>query len=145
MNILNYKNIFAVAGLLVAITFAVLVLQQPRDVQGSARPGDEYTATSTGNSMFGSTISGDTLIKTGYGALGSVIITGANTGVFSIYDATTTDVNLRTGQKATSTILLASFPASVAAGTYTFDVTYTYGLYIDYNAGVAATSTITYR
>ena len=145
-TLLDSRTILAFAALLMAAGFLAVVSQQPREAYGSARPGDEYTATTTAaNTMCGATITVDKLIKTGYGALGSVVITGANTGVFSFYDATTTNVNLRTGQKATSTILIASFPASVAAGTYVVDATYNDGLYLDYFSGSAATSTITYR
>ena len=146
LNILNYKNILAVAGLLFAVTIAMLVLQQPREAFGSIRIGDEYTATSTAsNTMYGATITGDRLIKTGTGELGSVVITGAGTGIWNLYNATTSNVLARTGQPATSTILIASFPASAAAGTYTFDVTYTTGLLVELESGVISTSTITYR
>jgi len=146
MTLLNYKNILAVAVLLIAVTLAMLVLQNPREAGASIRSGDEYTATSTAaNSLYGATITGDRLIKTGYGSLGSVIITGANTGVINFYNATTSNVLRRTGNTATSSILLASFPASVAAGTYTFDVTYTDGLLVELDSGVMSTSTITYR
>src|SRR3990167_464919 len=130
MNTLsNYKNILAVAFLLVAVTLAMFVLQSPRDASASIRSGDEYTATSTAsNTMYGASITGDALIKTGYGSLGSVVITGAATGIWNIYNATTSNILARTGNVATSSILLASFPASLAAGTYVFDVTYTTGL-----------------
>ena len=144
-TLLNHKNILAVAFLLLAVTIA-MVFQQPRGAQGSIRIGDELQATSTApSSAYGATISGDTLIKTGTGALGSVIITGANTGIVNFYNATTSDVNKRTGQVATSTILLASFPASTAAGTYVFDTQFTYGLYIDLISGAMPTTTVTFR
>jgi len=146
MNILNYKNILAVAFLLIAVTLAMFVLQRPQNAFGSIRVGDELHATSTAsNTVYGATITGDALIRTGQGALGSVVITGAATGIWSIYNATTSNVLARTGNVATSTILLASFPASTAAGTYTFDVTYTTGLLVELESGVMSTSTITYR
>ena len=145
-TLLNYKNILAVAFLLIAVTLAMLVLQAPRNAGASIRVGDEMFATSTAASaVYGATITGDTLIKTGTGALGSVIITGANTGIINFYNATTSNVSARTGNTATSTILLASFPASAAAGTYTFDVVYTTGLLVELESGLMATSTITYR
>ena len=145
-TITNYKIILAVAFLLVAVTLAMLVLQAPRNAGASIRIGDEYMATSTAsNTMYGASITGDALIRTGQGALGSVIITGAGTGIWNIYNATTSNVLARTGNIATSTILLASFPASTAAGTYTFDVTYTTGLLVELESGVMATSTITFH
>lgn len=144
----NYtRSILIAAGLIVAITFAMMfVLQEPREAHGSIRVGDELLATSTAaNAVYGATVTGSSLIKTGTGALGSYTITGANTGIVNFYDATTTDVNKRTGQPATSTILIANFPASVVAGTYTFDVEYRTGLYIDLISGNMATGTVSYR
>ena len=146
MNILNYKNIIAVAALLLAVTFAMLVLQRPESAFGSIRIGDEYQATSTAaNNLYGATVTSSRVIKTGTGSIGSYVITGANTGVINFYDATTTDVNKRTGNPATSTILIASFPASAAAGTYTLDVEYKTALYIDLISGAMATGTVTYH
>src|SRR3990167_2507018 len=106
-NLLNYKNILAVA-ILVAVVGIFSVLQQPREALGSVFSGQEYVATTTAsNSMYGATITGDRLIKTGYGALGSVVITGAATGIINIYNATTSNILARTGNVATSSILLA--------------------------------------
>ncbi len=86
------------------------------------------------------------LIKTGVGTFGSVVITGAQVGTIDVYNATTSDVTQRTGQTATSSILLAQFPASAPAGTYTFDTVFTVGLLIVTSASpTAPTSTITYR
>ena len=147
MNILlNYKNVLAVAVLLGVFAVLAVVLQEPRDAHGSVNVANEYVATSTAsNTLYGATITDDKTIIRGQGVLGSVVITGAGTAIWNLYDATTTDVNLRTGQKATSTILVASFPASVAAGTYTFDVIFNDGLLLDVQSGVMATSTITFR
>ncbi len=75
--------------------------------------------------------------------LGSVIITGATTGVWNIYDATTSDVTKR--KLASSSLLVASFPASLATGTYTFDVRLNDGLFIDLQSGSLPTTTITWR
>lgn len=142
----NYKNILAVAFLAIVIGVLSVAMQQPRGALGSIYPGGEYLATSTAASnVYGATITGDKLIKTGTGALGSVIITGANTGIVNFYNATTSNVSARTGNVATSTILLASFPASAAAGTYTFDIEYTTGLLVELETGLMATSTIVYR
>lgn len=112
---------------------------------GSVNRANEYFATSTaGNSVFGAFTSGRN-VQDGPGALGSVVVTGANTGVINFYNATTTNVSKRTGQKATSTILIASIPASMAAGTYTFDAVFSDGLFVDIVSGTAPTTTITYR
>lgn len=122
-------------------------LQHPTPpVLGSVALYNEYTATSTAaNEAYGALITGDKLIRTGSGTLGSVVVLGANTGIINIYDATTTSVLARAANRATSTILIASIPASMAAGTYTFDVSYRDGLYFDLVSGVMPTTTVTYR
>lgn len=106
---------------------------------GSVGQTGEYHSTTT--SFLGNPAS---LIKTGGGTLGSVIITGANTGVFLLYDATTTNKNLRAPELTSSTILLASFPASAATGTYTFDLLFSNGLLLE-RIGTSPSSTITWR
>ena len=113
---------------------------------GSVGVSNEYSATTTSaTANQGSMIITDTVVRTGNGALGSVVITGANTGVVNFYNATTTDVGKRTGNPATSTILIATLPASLAAGTYTFDAKFTTGLLIDLDSGLMPTTTVTYR
>lgn len=83
------------------------------------------------------------VLSTGPATLGSIVITGANTGTLKIYNATTTDVTKRA--LATSSLaILAAIPASLAAGTYTFDVSAVNGLMYDWT-GTIATSTITWR
>lgn len=117
----------------------------PETVFGGVTVGNEYRATSTAASAtYGAWTTGR-LVKTGTGSLGTIIITGANTGVINVYDATTTSVLKRATSKATSTILVASFPASTAAGNYVFDVEIKDGLYIDLVSGLMPTTTITYR
>lgn len=130
-----------------AIVIGILIgsaVLTPQTTLGSVQETSEYMATTTAAStIYGSTITGDTLIKRGVGTFGSFVIEGATAGIINFYDATTTDVTQRT--KATSTILLATFPASAAANTYTFDVRFSDGLYIDIVGGTMPTSTITYR
>lgn len=70
---------------------------------------------------------------------------GAAGGHLDLYDATTTNVLARTGQKATSTILIASFPSNLAAGTYTLNASCKHGLLLWKNGTYTATSTIHYR
>lgn len=139
--------------LLTALTVLVLISAlvsyfagfNVRPALGSTITGQDYIATTTApTNLYGSTISGDTLIKAGQGSLGSLIVTGANTGIINMYDATTTDITKR-GGVATSTIHLASIPASMATGVYVFDVQFTRGLYLDYDSGNMPTTTITYR
>jgi hypothetical protein len=152
MNQSINNNLFITGLALILVTgfTAALLLKhdarlQPQSYSG-VQTGQEYYATSTAASAaYGANINGNRVIKTGYGSLSAVVITGANTGVFNFYDATTTNVNLRTGQKASSSILVASFPASVAAGTYVLDATFSTALLLDLVSGSMPTSTITYR
>lgn len=108
---------------------------------GSVNRANEYHATTTPEN--GSWT--DQLIQTGTGALGSVVITTAGNLEFDLLNATTTDITKRTDNTATSTILLATFPASMVAGTYTFDVVFWDGLYLDVKSGTLGSSTITHR
>lgn len=127
---------------------AVLIGTFSRVEASTPSEASDYLATSTAAStVYGAFTSGRSLtgLTKKSGSFGSVVITGANTGVVNIYDATTTDVTKRTNNRATSTILLASFPASTVAGTYTFDAVYTDGLFVELNSGTMPTSTITYR
>ena len=116
-----------VLGLLIIAGFVYLSPKTP--AVASVSQGSEYIATTT------QTMASSDTLNTGVGTFGSVVITGANTGVMTVYDGTTT---------AVTNNVLASFPASTVAGTYTFDVRYIKGLLITIT-GNAATSTITYR
>jgi hypothetical protein len=85
------------------------------------------------------------VLKTGWGTLGSVIITEAG-GEFILYNATTTDIAAGNDQRSsTSSLLMARFPASAAAGTYTIDAVFTDGLLIDFVSGTIPTTTITWK
>lgn len=105
---------------------------------GSVVQNSSYHSTTT-RAFNGNAIANGQLIQSGSGDLGSVVITGAGTGIITIYDATSTVTNRQLG-----TTTLATFPASTAAGTYQFDSQYYYGLVIE-TSGSVATSTITYR
>ncbi len=107
---------------------------------GSVDQGSEYHSTTTSTGRFTVPYT----LQTGNGALGSVVITGAATGVINIYDATTTNSSLRSSDQASSSILLATFPASTAANTYTFDALFYRGLIYDV-VGVQPTTTVTWR
>lgn len=126
-----------------AISFTILasILSSNKQVLsiGSVSRANEYLSTTT-KPYFGSPIADPTTLCQTGGVLGSVIITGANTGVMNFYDATTTASH---ADHATTTI--ATIPASAAAGTYTFDVATVRGLVYDLDSGITATSTITYR
>lgn len=129
-----------IAGAIALLALVFLFTQQPSTALGSVSRASEYQGTTTSQGFFNPEIS----VVSGNGTLGQVTITGAAAGLISIYDATTSNVNLRTGNKATSTILIASFPASAAVGTYTFDRVFFDGMYVSIT-GTIPTSTITYR
>lgn len=128
-----------------ACAIAFILFGYSNQTFASVSVTDEYMATSSAANGVNGAFTTGRLIDEGQGTFGSYVITGANTGVVHFYDATTTDVTKRASNKATSTILIASFPASTAAGTYTFDVKYTAGLYMDLPSGSMPTSTVTYR
>lgn len=135
----------ALAALLFLTAFCFVLFQGSREAYGSVNDTAEYTATTTASNAnaYGTTIIGSTVVATSSITLGSVVITGANTAVWNIYDATTTDVTKR--KLATSSLLIATFPASIVAGTYTFDVRLKDGLLIDVQSGTMPTTTITTR
>ena len=86
------------------------------------------------------------LVKNGPGSLDKVIITKASNAQINLYDATTTNVNLRTNNPATSTILLATFGDGVTSGSYDFNSRFTTGLIVEVVSSVGiASSTITWK
>lgn len=141
-------NKLKIIGIVLALITIVSVLwgqiggKQPTLI-GSAVDGQTHNATTTD-----STWTGAKLVKAGSGTLGSVIFTGVGSSVNSlkIYDATTTNINLRTGNKATSTITIVDFGVSTTRGTYTFDININDGILVEPSvAGGVASTTITYR
>lgn len=131
--------LFYPALALIVLALAYIVAGNPFYTRASVPVTNEYFSTTT----YALSVAERTL-RTGQGSLAQVTITGDNTGLITFYNATTSNVNLRTGQKATSTITIADFPASTPEGTYTFDAQYTDGLLV-VTSGAPATSTITWR
>jgi len=127
-------------GIAIISGIFILVSNNQNKGIGSVMQSGEYHATTTSQGRFPSSV----VLQSGYGTLGSVIITGATTGIINLYDATTTDVTKRTGNTATSTLYIATLPASTAAGTYTFDTSFYTGLLVEI-IGTTPTTTITYR
>lgn len=130
----------SLAFIAIAALGVFLAFQNANFALGSVEVGSEYNATTT----YAAHTQPIRLLKTGQGSINSVVITGENTGRILIYNATTSNANLRTGGKASSSITIADFPASTAEGTYTLDATFTDGLLI-VTSGNEATSTITWR
>lgn len=136
---------YSLLTLIMVVAIGVLLFTKsdipPINFGGSA--GEPYMATTTYAGQ-------PTLIyaKSGQGTLGRITITkaGAGTGLNYIYDATTTDANLRATSMATTSIILAAWPGNLAAGDYTFDELFINGLIIENNTGTSVgSSTITWR
>lgn len=103
----------------------------------------DYSTTTNGTTW---TTNVPKLIKTGPGTFSKVLITKSSNSEIYVYDATTTNVNLRTGNKATSTILLAQFGQGATSGTYNFNSQFGSGLTIEVISSVGiASSTITWQ
>ena len=136
------KNIITIA-LSIVFVFGLItgisLLRDTREASGSTIIGGEYQSTTTRRMPTGTGITNLTVLKSEAGTLGSIIITGANTGVLTLYDGTSTVTNT-----LWPTTTLATFPASTAAGTYTIDAVARKGIIIEYS-GTVATATITYR
>ncbi len=134
---------YSLLTLIMVVIIGVIVFTKKDNQQlslgGSA--GEPYDATSTYSGIPWA----DILLKTGQGTLGSFIVLGADTTQFDILNATTTDVNKRTGNKATSSILMVSVPSSATAGVYTFDSIFTDGLYVDVKATGVGATTLTWK
>jgi hypothetical protein len=134
-------SLFIFALVIVAGITLIGKKETPTFIQGSAVIGNEYHSTTTYNARGAVNVSDLRVLQSGSGTLGSVVITGAVAGVMTFYDATST----RTNAEWASTTL-AVFPASTAAGTYTFDTIFQKGLLVDFSSATAIpTSTITWR
>lgn len=128
-------------GLVLAIFLGVIcgvVFHGPYIVNATAIDGQANFSTTTPQST-----SITTLAFRG-GIFSSVIITKTDTGTMLFYDATTSDVTKRTGNTATSSLLLTSFAASPTAQAYPYDIQLTNGLLM-ITTGSAASTTVTWK
>lgn len=79
------------------------------------------------------------------GVLENLIVPGGpKGGSIFFYDATTSNINLRTGNQASSSILLEEFPAGIATTTYMLNRTFKTGLLMCV-VGTPSTSTVTWK
>lgn len=137
-------GLILVAMTLTIVGLLVVVSKESKIAQGSTFVGQDYLATST-RYFPGASLTNLTLIKNGSGTVARITITGANTGVVRLWNATTSNVNLRTGNPATSSLKFIELPASLVAGVYDFDVEFNTGILYELVSGNAPTSTIIYR
>lgn len=136
------------AALITALVLAVsFKTRTPQDNAGSVNFGNEYHATTTfaGFQQIVHLTTTTDPLATVQGALGNIVITKAGTASFDIFDATTTDRTKRAATMTTNSIRVASFPASVAVGTYVFDEVYYNGLIIVYSSTDIPTTTLMFR
>ncbi len=116
------KTIQLIGAVIVGVLLTcVLVFNFPTDVEelGSVNIGNEYHYT-----QLTGTISTTTVIKTGYGTLGAVVITEDQAGAVVLWDATSSAA-VTDGTFATR---VADFQTASTEGTYTFDAYLTKGL-----------------
>ena len=128
--------------IVVIIGVSLFIKSDVKQKLGSVGVTSEYNATTTKDS----TAFAPQVLKASAGTLGSVITTITGTGTLTLYDATTTNVNLRTNNTATSALpILAYFGVSPTVGTYTFDEIFNRGLIAVWGTGTVSSSTITWR
>jgi len=143
-------HLVVAAIIVAAFAVAFLTLFQASPAIGSVIQSQEYRSTSTVDHVGVANLANFARLKGAgdnctAGSLAQVTITGANTGVIFLWDATTTDSTLRAARFSSSSILVATFPASLAAGTYTFDAELDCGLIYELASGSVPTSTIMWR
>ncbi len=144
---LTYKLAFAlILGAMFATLF--LLLQKPWQVGASGEVSNQYQSTTTSavadlTNLCPARV-GQASSTTGVLGSVNVLVVG---GALEIFDATTTNANLRSAEQSTSTIRLAPWTNAPVAGSYHFDIEFKRGLLVDYTstgAGVSST-TISYR
>lgn len=130
--------------LIMVVIFGVMLVNKPKPAENNlsgVNVGSECLATTT--DQLGGTLP---LLNAKAATLCSVIITKAGTATLDIYNATTTNVNLRTGQIATSSLLrLATFPASPTVGAYPYEVRANTGIIAVWGTGSVSSTTISTR
>jgi len=138
------KNI--IIGIVIALVVVVgygFVTGDKTDVVnpiGGSIGNEPFMATSTGETAEISAIS---TLKGSWGTLGSVVITGSNSGEIYLYDATTTNNTLR-ASVATSSITIAHFDSSPTVGNYDFNMVFNNGLVLELT-GTQSTTTVTFK
>lgn len=135
------KSLLVVWGLVVVVLLGVLVLRPaPKSGAVLGNFGAE-AAYGTTTDQFGTVaVGGSKVLKTGPGVFEHVVITNETAGSFNVYDATTTGPH---ADHATTT--LAKISASLAEGTYDFELAFSRGLLVEFQSTNVASSTITWK
>lgn len=141
---MNNKHLVSIlVALVLTMGVAVFSNWKANTVHGSVSVSSEYNATTTGAAS--SLNSASNLIYTGSGSIGSIIFTTPTTAIIEVWNATTSNVNLRTGNLASSSILIAHFPSGTGTSTVPIDSAFTTGLLITTKATTMSSTTVTYR
>ena len=141
---MSNKKIYILGVIVVVVIGAVVLSSKTRTgvSLGSVNVANEYQSLF----MHPATSGTSGTLCSNSGALGSIVVTGANTAVLNFYSATTSNSGIRTVTATSSLTRLASLPAATAAGTYTYDVRAPLGIIWESSATtLVPTTTITYR
>lgn len=143
------NKILASLALALGLLAGLMVGNQQEPVLGSVEVGNQYEATTTPAVATATNLcpQRNFTASSTTGVLGSVNITESGAGTLTIYDATTTNVNLRSADQSTTSIRMAHFGASPTESSYHFDIGFKRGLLVDYTTtgtGVSS-STISFR
>ena len=143
------KKILLITLIIVLAAIGVGYLVSTNVVDASIQDGEAYNYTRVTN-LNAST--SPQIIKAGNGTLGSIVVSSTTVGTLNVYDGTKMDVKTllgaSTGQTyatTTATSTMALMGASIAAGTYTFDVAFTNNLVIMPSVDFYGSYTITWR
>lgn len=145
MKLTIFDRLLLALALTATIGTLLYTFSQSQTAYGSVGVSSEYIATTT--SQLQGTNNPVRTMRNGQGTLGSIVVTGPNSGTIQIYDATTSDITQRAASMGSTTVLLAEIPSQGTASstaTYTFDVLFTRGLLI-VTTGTAPTTTVTWR
>lgn len=128
------KVILSLAIVLSVISFVSIFPLRSETRLGSVDNGGTYAYKNiiAGNASTTSAIS----VKGGTGVLGSVVVLKTSATALAIYDGSAT---------TTGATLIATLPASIAAGTYTFDLNVATGLVLAGSVGFTGDYVLTYR
>ncbi len=128
------KNLGLLLGGAILITLLVFgVYSENKESFGGVNIANEYKYWSSDGMATGTKI----IIQSGSSALGSVTINEASAHAITLWDSASTT-------EASPTVI-ATPKASIAEGTYTYDVSVYEGLMVQTAAGFAGDLTISYR
>lgn len=138
---MNKTILVLVIGILTLVGFNTLKSQNATQTVSFGNFGGEAAYATTTDEFGAVVVGGSKLLKTGPGVLEHIVITNETAGSFNVYDATSTNTNHR--NHATTTI--AKISASLAEGSYDFQVAFARGLLIEFQSTNIASSTITWK